>query len=68
MSKELTPPDPSHAIVASFRGQDTGVLARTNDVFKTSKSEVHQTSFKLENVVRLFYVFRNASRNHQCVY
>ena len=54
MSKELTPPDPSHAIVASFQGQDTGVLARTNDVFKTSKSEVHQTSFKLENVVRLF--------------
>jgi len=67
-SKELTPPDPSHAIVASFRGQDTGVSARTNDAFKASKSEVHQTSFKLENVVRLEGVDYNCfQKSSMCV-
>jgi len=45
--------DPLHAIVPLYFGQDTGIQAPVNSVFKALKTEVSQSANKLDDVLSL---------------
>lgn len=45
--------DPLYLVVPFYCGQDTGVSAPVNEAYNALKKEVHQSSYKLEDVVSL---------------